>query len=141
MKKLLLSLSVLAGLLAVSAPVIAHHGNAAMSTSLVTFKDATITKYIWANPHVIIMFDVKNDKGDVAHWAVEAGSPPALEAADVWTKNSMHPGDVVTIFIYPAKSGQTVGRLNRVVFADGKVLHDSQLGAEKPAGAQKAPGY
>jgi hypothetical protein len=30
--------------------------------------------------------------------------------------------------MWPAKSGRPVGRLNRVVFPDGKILKDTQLG-------------
>jgi hypothetical protein len=43
----------------------------------------------------------------------------------------VQPGDVITVYIYPAKSGNPVGRLNKVVFADGKTLRDSQLGGDK----------
>ena len=74
-----------------------------------------------------MLFDVKDEKGNVAHWAAEAGSPSAVSTLG-WTKNSMQPGDVVTVYIYPAKSGNTVGRLNKIVLSDGRTLLDSQLG-------------
>jgi hypothetical protein len=45
-----------------------------------------------------------------------------------WTRNSLQPGDVVTVYVWPAKSGRPVGRLNKIVFPDGKTLRDSQLG-------------
>jgi hypothetical protein len=90
-------------------------------------KDVTVTRFAWNNPHCIVMFDAKDDKGNVAHWAAEIGSPPAVTVLG-WTKNSLQPGDVVTIYLWPAKSGRPVGRLNRVVFPDGKMLRDSQLG-------------
>jgi hypothetical protein len=96
-------------------------------------KDATITKFTWNNPHCIVMFDVKDDQGNIAHWAAEIGSPPAVSLLG-WNRNSLQPGDVVTVYIWPAKSGRPVGRLNKVVFPDGKTLRDTQLGGGEGEG-------
>ena len=109
----------------------AHHGATAYSNNLMVMKEATVTKFVWANPHTILLFDVKDEKGNVAHWAGEAGSPSAVSILG-WTKNSLQPGDVVTVYIYPAKSGNNVGRLNKVVLPDGNTLRDSQLGGTIP---------
>jgi len=128
--KLLLSAGVTAVILAICGPVFAHHGAAAYEDKIVVLKDATVTKFVWSNPHNIVMFDVKDDKGEIAHWAGEAGSPSATGLLG-WNRNSLQPGDVITVYIYPAKSGNPVGRLNKIVFADGKILRDSQLGGDK----------
>jgi hypothetical protein len=130
-RKPLLCFALLVGLLTVCGAVFAHHGTTAYANNLLVLKDATVTKFVWANPHTILLFDVKDDKGNVSHWAGEAGSPSAVSVLG-WTKNSLQPGDVVTIYIYPAKSGNPVGRLNKIVLPDGKTLRDSQLGAENP---------
>ena len=115
-------------LLMTCAPLFAHHGSAIYDTQkVVVLKDATITKFIWANPHSIAMFDAKDDKGNVLHWAAEAGSPSALSLIG-WTKNSLKPGDVVTVYTFQSKNGNPVGRLNKVVLTDGTTLKDSQLG-------------
>jgi hypothetical protein len=113
--------------LTVGGSTFAHHGSAAYATSVVAMKDATVTRFIWNNPHCVVMFDVKDEKGNVAHWAAEIGSPPAVTLMG-WTRNSLQPGDVVTVYVWPAKSGRPVGRLNKIVFPDGKTLRDSQLG-------------
>ena len=123
----LIGFSLLAGLLLSYAPLFAHHGAAAYSDQVAILKDATVTKFIWANPHCIVMFDVKDDKGNVTHWAGEEGSPSAVGLLG-WSRNSLQPGDVITVYIYPAKSGSPVGRLNKVILPDGKTLRDSQLG-------------
>jgi hypothetical protein len=121
----------LAGLLAVYGPTFAHHGSAVYETTkVVVLKDATVTKFIWANPHSIVMFDAKDDKGNVAHWAAEAGSPSALTLIG-WTKNSVKPGDVITAYIFQSKTGNSVGRLNKIVLPDGSSLKDSALGDQK----------
>jgi hypothetical protein len=70
------------------------------------------------------------------NWAGEAGSPSALGLID-WSKSSVQPGDTITVYIFPAKSGNPVGRMNKIVLADGKELHDSQLGGGKGYSGEK----
>ena len=123
--------ALLVGTLLLCVPLFAHHGAAAYLDKIVVLKDATVTKFVWSNPHSILLLDVKDDKGEVTHWAAELGSPSAVTLLG-WNRNSIQAGDVVTVYIYPAKSGSPVGRLNKVVFADGRTLRDSQLGGEKP---------
>jgi len=126
--RLVTSLTLILGFLMVWAPLFAHHGNVAYDTSkAVPLKGATVTKFVWANPHVIVMFDVKDDKGNVLHWAGEAGSPSALGPLG-WSSKSVQRGDVITVYIYQSKTGNPVGRLNKIVLADGSELKDSALG-------------
>ena len=75
-RNMLLSiLFVLVGLFAVSVPVSAHHGNASYDyTKTITVK-GTVTQWVWSNPHCLLRFDVKDDKGEVQHWVTEASSP------------------------------------------------------------------
>lgn len=121
-------MALIVALLLTCVPLHAHHGSATYDTQkVVVLKDATITKFIWANPHSITMFDAKDDKGNVVHWAAEAGSPSALGLIG-WTKNSLKPGDVVTVYTFQSKTGNPVGRLNKIVLSDGTILRDSQLG-------------
>jgi uncharacterized protein DUF6152 len=129
--KLLMSFGLFVGVLGAGGATFAHHGAAAFSNNIVVLKDATVTQFVWANPHTFVKFDVKDDKGNVTHWAGEAGSPSAVGLLG-WTRNSLQPGDAITVYIYPAKSGNPVGRLNKVVLADGKTLRDSQLGGDNP---------
>lgn len=116
--------------LAVCTPLFAHHGSAAydMSTPVV-FKDAVITKYLWANPHTVIFFDVKDDKGLTTHWLTELGSPSAIELMG-WNRSTLKPGDTITIYMFKAKNGSPVGRINKIVLADGTLMRDSQTGAD-----------
>jgi hypothetical protein len=127
--KLAVAFVLAVGLLAVSGPVLAHHGNASYQDSVSEFKQATVTKFLWSNPHSLIEFDVKGDNGKVVHWTAETASPEALKLIG-WGKTSLVPGDVITVYMYAAKSGNPAGRLNRVVLSDGSVLHDTQLGGD-----------
>jgi len=114
-----------AGLLLVGLSASAHHGAAAYDeTKEVVLKNATVTKYTWANPHTIIEADVKDDSGNVVHWVGEIGSPSAISNQG-WTKVSLSPGDVITIYLHQSKTGRPVGRISHITLADGSQLRDS----------------
>ena len=119
------------GLLAVGAEVSAHHGNAAYADDITEFKQATVTKFAWANPHTLINFDAKDQKGNVVHMVVETAAPQALRLIG-WDKTSVAPGDVITVFMYVSKNGNPAGRLQKIVLADGSELRDTQLGGDAP---------
>lgn len=126
--KLLMSLAALGALTLFRSTAFAHHGSAAYKTDkVVVLKQAMVTKFVWANPHAMLMFDVRDDKGNVSHWAGEAGSPSAVRLLG-WNKNSVQPGDVITVHLYPSKFETNVGRLEKIVLADGTTLKDSPRG-------------
>ena len=133
MKRYLLVTAVLSlGLLTtVSAPVAAHHGNAAYADEITEFKQATVTKFASANPHTLINFDAKDAKGDDIQMVVETAAPQALRLIG-WAKTSLMPGDVITVRMYVAKNGNHAGRLQMIVLADGSELRDTQLGGDAP---------
>jgi hypothetical protein len=117
-------------LLVISSPVVAHHGAAAYDMSKpIVLKDAVITQFVWINPHPLIKADYKDDKGNVQHWIMEMGSTPASQLIG-WTRTSLKPGDVVTLYLWQAKTGLPVGRFNKVVLADGKTMRDTQTGSD-----------
>lgn len=63
------------GVLAVGSPVLAHHGNAAYADTITEFKQATVTKVAWANPHALINFDAKNAKGEIVYMSSKRPLP------------------------------------------------------------------
>jgi hypothetical protein len=131
MKTKMLALVVLiAGVLTICSPLFAHHGAAAYDmTKPIELKDAVVTKFAWINPHPLIAVDYKDDKGNVQHWTTEMGSTPAVSLIG-WSRTTLQPGDVITIYIWKSKSGRTVGRLNKVILADGTTMRDTQTGAD-----------
>ncbi len=114
-------LYLVAALLVAGSPLFAHHGNAAYDEKNPITIKGTVTEFEFVNPHAQIYLDVKDAKGKVTHWAVETLSPGKLVRAG-WTKDALKPGDQVTITLAAAKSGAPVGFLNKLVFANGKVL-------------------
>ena len=135
MKRYLLATGALSlGLLTVGAPLSAHHGNAAYADDITEFKQATVTKFAWANPHTLISFDAKDPKdpkGEVLHMVVETAAPQALRLIG-WDKASLAPGDTITVRMYVSKNGNPAGRLQKIVLADGSELRDTQLGGDAP---------
>ena len=129
LKLLATSVMSLCVLTSMTAPLLAHHGNAAYDDKITEFKNATVTKFAWANPHALVDFDAKDAKGNPVHMVVETAAPQALRLIG-WTKTSLNPGDVVTVRMYVAKNGNPAGRLNKFILADGSELHDTQLGGD-----------
>jgi len=110
------------GLLVVSVPVFAHHGNAAFDFDKTVTLKGTVTEWIYANPHCFVKLDVKDDKGEVTHWTIETGAAAYYTPATGWTKNVLKPGDEITIDIMPVKNGAPIGRTRRLILPDGRVL-------------------
>lgn len=111
-------------LLAISVSAFAHHGSAMYLKKAIVLKDATVTKFMWQNPHTLVLFDAKDEKGNVVHWAGEAGSVGSIKLLG-WNKYSLKPGDVITVYIWPSKFESAAGRLEKVVRDDGRILRDS----------------
>jgi uncharacterized protein DUF6152 len=116
---------VFGGSLLIGVAAAAHHGSASYKTDgVLLLKHVTVTRFLWANPHSMLLFDVTDDKGNVAHWVGEAGSPAAIRPLG-WNKDSLRPGDVVTVELYPSKFENSVGRIERVVLSDRTTLTNS----------------
>jgi hypothetical protein len=121
MRTRLLALAVLLS----AVPVLAHHGG----TSLYDVKkqvtaDTTVTSFEWTNPHVEIGLDIKGDKGQVKHLVLETSSPPVMVNKG-WNRKSLQTRDVIKVTYNPSPSGQRIGRLVKLVKADGQELRNS----------------
>jgi len=110
---------------AICSTLAAHHSTVAYLAEPRTLKNATIEKVLWASPHVILVFNVKEANGASTSWNVETGSPTSVAQVG-WNRNSVKPGDKLTIELYPAKNGAHVGRLKKLIFSDGRELLDTQ---------------
>jgi hypothetical protein len=113
-----------AALLMFSGRAFAHHGSAvSYDTNKMVTVEGTVTEFRWRNPHVYVMYDVKDAEGKVVNWGAETHSPIVCENQDGWTKSTLKPGDKITISVFPSKIGTTRGLLAKIVL-DGKVIID-----------------
>ena len=121
------------GLLAVSVPLFAHHGNASYDATKSVIVKGTVTDFIWANPHCFVKVDVKDDAGNVVHWVVESQNPVSMSQIG-WSKDTFKRGDEVEIDAMPAKNGNPIGFLGsasptaprRRIVINGKLFQGPQ---------------
>lgn len=110
------------GVLLSAIPLSAHHGGTSLyDVSKQITVDATVTEFVWTNPHVEIGLDAKDDKGNVVHWLLESSSPPVM-VSHGWSRKILQPGDVVKVTFNPSMRGANVGRLIKLIKADGTEL-------------------
>src|ERR1700753_1457586 len=78
--KLGLTLVVTFGLFGAPTGLLAHHGSAIYDESKAVAVKGVVTDWVWANPHCLLEFDVKDDKGNSVHWTAEVSNPPDMVA-------------------------------------------------------------
>ena len=95
----------LAGVVLVCAPLWAHHAfEAEYDRNQPVTMTGTVTLMEWMNPHIYFFIDVEDDSGNVTNWAVEGGAPNGLYRRG-WRKDSLKPGDEVTVDGWLARDG------------------------------------
>ena len=118
--KLLTVSALLVGCTAASRPMFAHHGAVAYERKSVTLK-GTVTKFEWNNPHTVLTLAVKDSKGNVEEWYAEI-LPPSRMLQAGWTRESIRPGDQVTVTGRPGKHRERIMWLEYLVTPDGRKL-------------------
>ncbi len=114
----------IAVLLAVSVTAFAHHGSGvSYDLGKMLVHEGVVTEFQWRNPHVYVLYDVKDDQGNVVNWGAETHAPVVCENEDGWTKDTLKPGDKITISVFPSKIGTPRGLLAKITL-NGKVIID-----------------
>jgi hypothetical protein len=107
--------------LLVSSSALAHHGAASIyDMSKETTIKATVTEYVWTNPHVELGISTRG--GTTTDLLLELGSPPNIRNRG-WTSRTVKTGDVITVTFHPGLRGAKIGVVVRMIAADGKELH------------------
>src|SRR5215510_12430625 len=119
-------------------PLQAHHEVLAKFDAVksVTLK-GSVTSVDWTSPHVHILMNAP-DGARLVNWAVEVESPLDLERSG-WNRNSLKPGDAVTIQGIRARDGslQVWGNSITLNNTGQKVLTVSAPTPLKPATANQ----
>jgi len=125
----------LATMMAMAAPVAAHHSVAAQydSNQSVALR-GVITRVEWQNPHIFFYIDVTDGASLTTNWAVEFTGPNLLYRAG-WRKDSVKAGDEVTIEGMHARNGSNQAYLRMITMSDGR-----RFGAQEGRGIV-VPGF
>jgi hypothetical protein len=113
---------VIVAFLASGLPVLAHHAfsNEFDESKPITL-EGVVTRIDWENPHVHYFVDVAQPDGTVVNWACETGGPNRL-AKRGWMRDSLKPGDKVTVHGFPAKDASHSADGRKVTLADGRTI-------------------
>lgn len=111
----------------------AHHSFAAEfdAQKPITLK-GTVVKWEMINPHGWITIDVVEPGGATTQWMVETSNPNGLMRLG-WTKNSLKPGDQITVDAYRAKDGSNTANAARITLADGSKVFAGSAGPDAPS--------
>ena len=110
--------------LTLAASAAAHHNMSALFDFSQRFTSTgTLMKVDWRNPHIYLLVDVKNDKGQLETWSFEGPSPGFFRQRDVGKENfeeSMQKS--VKVEASRARDGSHSGLIREVTLADGKLI-------------------
>ena len=87
-----------------SIPTWAHHGDAGRYEDAITTLSGTVVALQLINPHSIIIVDVEDESGKSVRWQVEVSNATGL-ARIGWTRETLKPGDKITMSGRAVKSG------------------------------------
>ena len=114
--------AILAVALAAAASASAHHSFAVFFDDTRTIEiTGSVTEFRFSNPHAIISLEAKNKAGMVEEWKAETNAVTLLKRRG-WTKDSLKPGEVVTVDGWPSRDGANYMRMRTIKKADGTIL-------------------
>jgi hypothetical protein len=115
------AIALAAGIVAFSGLVFAHHGTGIsydLTVAPITAK-AVVTEFKWANPHIGIYVDIKDENGHVENWSIE-GNSPYNWARMGWNRKTLQVGQEIILTFYRSKvPGVHAGVIAKAVLPDG----------------------
>ena len=122
----------LAAMAGAAAPASAHHSFAMYEPTKTLTLKGTVKTFQWTNPHVVIWILVQPEGGGAPQeWSIETTSPGVL-IRDGWTRQSIKPGDRVSVTFSPLRDGSHGGGLNSVTLLDTGQKLVAGFGKEEP---------
>jgi Family of unknown function (DUF6152) len=103
-----------------SMPAAAHHTLAGYIQTRADVLIGKVKEFQWTNPHTWLTVLV-NDRGTMVEWTFEGVSTARLTEAG-FKKDTMMPGDSVSVIYNPRRDGKPGGMFFAVTLADGRSL-------------------
>ena len=91
---------------ALAAPVGAHHSHGNYDLSKWTNMEGTVRQVVLIVPHSIVLLDVKDAKGEVTTWTLEATSARGIMANGV-KREDVKPGDHIKVRCHLLRDGSS----------------------------------
>ena len=99
----------------------AHHADSAYDEGRVLSASGTVKEFLWANPHVRVYLEVKDDKGRTDVDIFECGSVNIMMRSG-WAGKSIKVNDKLVITYHPRRDARPGGMLLTATDALGKTL-------------------
>lgn len=132
-RKCVTSVGVCVAVFLASTVALAHHGtNASYDPRKEVTLTGVVTKFIMMNPHGQLFFDVKGPDGKAVMWGGELHSIGLLRRSG-WTRDTLKPGDTVSVRGYPSRAGTPFMVVQEVVINGKSYFRDLP---EQGAGGQ-----
>lgn len=116
----------LLALLMLTEQAVAHHSPSAFDLKTTRTFEAVVRTWEFSNPHAFLWVYINDASGTPELWGLEGGGAAALIRAG-WNKNTVKPGDKVTVDINPLRDGRNGGSLVNLTLADGRKLQSGPL--------------
>ena len=129
----IISLTMGFGFVFAAIPVLGHHsfmGEFNLTKSITL--NGVVRRVEWVNPHISFNINVKDQNGKVTDWNIQSANPGSLTARG-WSRDSLKPGESITVEAYPAKKGEAFAVAKSVTLSNGRKLSansDGVPGAE-----------
>src|ERR1041385_5525385 len=101
----------------------AHHSPSNYDRQKELTLHGTVVEYNWRNPHVFVIWDVK-EGGKSVQWVGELNSTNSMIQLGM-NRNSLKEGAEIVLVGNPAKSGEPLSITRKISTADGKLILDN----------------
>ena len=99
----------------------AHHSWQLDRSKMLTLS-GTVTRFDFANPHVQVYLQTKEERSNTDTWQAGGPSPNQLSRGG-WNRESIKPGDQITVAGYQDRNGSKVLRFDTITLPSGQVLN------------------
>ncbi len=106
--------------LLISGPLLAHHNfRSVFDTDQPVEVTGVVTEVRWVNPHARFFVETEGEDGATVTWDFELASPNILYRRG-WRRDSLKPGDTVTVMAFRARSVPFFANTSTVTLSDGE---------------------
>ena len=116
----LMIVSLITGLVLIPVPAKAHHGWAEFDEKAEVTFEGIVTDFHFVNPHCVVEFRVKDEKGQIQKWQGEFSSPGVLSRKG-WNAASLETGDKIKITGHPAHNGVLALHVTTIRMSTGEI--------------------